>query len=179
MNDEDDASREYERLRAELAEFVLEALTERMARGERPELSAALAEAIERRVDGAVDARIARLPDPETFADDVIAAARGRAGAGEERGPSRGGSGRSRGSPRPSGFALIPFLLGFVAALGVTLAAYFVNGALQPAAPVQTNVQTPPLENGVVPTSEGNVSVLVDDFNQAAPAGANQQGPGR
>ncbi len=45
MDDEADAAREYDRLRAELADFVLNALAERMAQGQQPQLSQALVEA--------------------------------------------------------------------------------------------------------------------------------------
>ncbi len=61
MDDQTDAAREYERLRAELAEFVLEILSERIATGKEPELSQALIDAIDRRVDAAVDERLGKL----------------------------------------------------------------------------------------------------------------------
>ena len=47
MDEDTDAAREYERLRAELAEFVLEVLSERIATGKEPELSQALIDAID------------------------------------------------------------------------------------------------------------------------------------
>src|SRR5690348_7915788 len=81
--DESDYAREYERLRAELTDFVVDALAQRVASGEQPELSKALVEAIDRRVNAAIDARLANIewPDPDAFADQVIAAAGGRSGA--------------------------------------------------------------------------------------------------
>ena len=61
MSDDADATREYERLRAELAEFVLEILSERIATGKEPELSKALIDAIDRRVDAAIDEKLGKL----------------------------------------------------------------------------------------------------------------------
>lgn len=61
MDDQTDAAREYERLRAELAEFVLEILSERIATGKEPELSQALIDAIDRRVDAAIDEKLGKL----------------------------------------------------------------------------------------------------------------------
>lgn len=58
MDDDADAVREYERLRAELAEFVMGVLAERLAAGEEPKLSQALIDAIDRRVEDAVAARL-------------------------------------------------------------------------------------------------------------------------
>ena len=57
MDDDAESAREYERLRAELAEFVLGVLTERLAAGDEPKLSQALIDAIDRRVEAAVAAR--------------------------------------------------------------------------------------------------------------------------
>jgi hypothetical protein len=98
MDDEAEAAREYERLRAELADFVLDALAERIAEGRQPELSQALVEAIDRRVDQAVSARVGRaeFPDPDAFADSVIAAAAGRSPA--TGGRDEAGAARSRRS---------------------------------------------------------------------------------
>ena len=78
-NDADHAV-ESERLRAELAEFVLDALAQKAASGEQPQLAQAIAEAIDRRVEQAVAARIGQVqfPDPDSFADQVIAAAGAR-----------------------------------------------------------------------------------------------------
>jgi len=103
MDDEADAAREYERLRAELADFVLGALAERIAQGQQPQLSQALAEAIDRRVEEAVAARVGGMefPDPDSFADSVIAAAAGRGGGSSERAES--GASRARGSSRSGG----------------------------------------------------------------------------
>lgn len=174
MDDEAEAGRELERLRAELTEFVVDAVSERMASGAQPELSAGLADAIDRRVDKAVGARMAdvRWPDPDDFADQVIAAAR-RAGDGEPR-----SSGARKGAGRGGRPGLVPFALGFITALGIALVAYLVYSALQRPSAVQTNVQAP-LVNGIEPTSMGPVNVLVEGGNAAAPAPANQQAPAR
>jgi hypothetical protein len=104
MDDGAEASREYERLRAELADFVLDALKERIAAGEEPRLSQALTEAIDKRVDAAVQDRLARAtwPDPEDFAEAVIEAAGGRSPAGDRAAATlnrtRGAGGKSRSS---------------------------------------------------------------------------------
>lgn len=174
MDDEAEAGRELERLQAELTEFVVEAVAARMTSGEQPQLARALVEAIDRRVDQAVDAKVSgtRWPDPEEFADQVLAAAARRGGPG-------GGDARSRGTAKSSarrGNNLLPFALGFATALGIALVAWLVYSALQRPAPVQTNpAPVAPIENGVVPTSEGPVNVLIE----GPPAPANQQAPGR
>lgn len=165
MDDEAEAGREYERLRAELTGFVVDAMAERMASGAQPELGAALAEAIDRRVDSAVEARLAetRWPDPDKLAAQVVAATRAT-----KPGAAKGRAG-----------AALPFLLGFVTALGIALVAYFVYSALQRPAPAPA-APPAPIANGVEPTSSGPVNVTVKGGNQAVPAApANQQAPAR
>lgn len=168
MDDEAEAKRELDRLRAELTGFVVDAMAERMADGSQPQLGAQLAEAIDRRVDTAVEARVAKLrwPDPDDFAADVIAAARG--GDGGAARAARPGAGKAR-----SGQAL-PFGLGFLTALAVALVAWLVYGALQrpaaaPAAPPA------PIANGVEPTSTGPVNVMIEGGSAGGAPGANQQ----
>jgi hypothetical protein len=170
MDEEAEAGRELERLRAELTAFVVDAMSERMASGAQPELSAALAEAIDRRVDRAVEARVAdlRWPDPEDFAGEVIAAARRNGGGGD--GATRPGrpSGAKAGSARAA--AALPFGLGFITALGVVLVAYLVYASLQRPAPAPV-APPAPIANGVEPTSTGPVNVTVEPANLQAPAG--------
>jgi hypothetical protein len=108
MDDGAEASREYERLRAELADFVLNALAERIASGKEPRLSDALVEAIDRKVDAAVEERLTRSkwPDPDAFARDVLAAAGAQGSGGGERPPasaSRPRSGETRSRNTASG----------------------------------------------------------------------------
>lgn len=176
MDDDADAGRELERLRAELTEFVVEALSERMASGAQPELGAALADAIDRRVDRSVDTRMAdtRWPDPDEFASQVIAAAR-REGGGElpRSSPARSGRDDAAGSG-----GMMRFVLGLLTGLGIALLGYFLYSALQRPTPVQANVQAP-ITSGIEPTSTGPVNVMVEGGNQAAPAPANQQAPAR
>jgi hypothetical protein len=79
-----DAASELERLRTELMDFIVDALSERMASGAAPDLSDKLVAAIERRVDQrteeaverAIEARLAKTswPDPARFAEQVAAA---------------------------------------------------------------------------------------------------------
>lgn len=167
MDDEAEAGRELERLRAELTGFVVDAMAERMASGAQPELSAALAEAIDRRVDRAVEARLAetRWPDPDKLAAQVAAAVRG----------TKPGTGVAKGRAG----AALPFLLGFLTALGIGLVAYFTYSALRPPAPAPA-APPAPIANGVEPTSSGPVNVTVEGGNQAVPAApANQQAPAR
>lgn len=172
MDDEAEAGRELERLRAELTEFVVDAMSQRMASGSQPELSAALAKAIDQRVDRVIEARVtdAHFPDPRQFADDVIAAARRSGGGGGAARGSGGGALRNR-SINPKSFGL-----GFITALGITLVAWLIYSLLQRPADAQANV-TAPITNGVEPTSSGPVNVIVENGAQAAPAPANLQAP--
>ena len=158
MDDEAEVSREYERLRAELTAFVLDSMSERMAAGDRPELSAALVEAIDRRVDSAVANRLASAdwPDPEAFAQKVIAAARRQGGRSEGAAAGRRSDSRTS-APRP----LVPFLLGALTAAGILLVAYFAYQALRGPAEVSTSVQTP-ISNGVENTSTGPVNIMIE-----------------
>ena len=170
MDGDAEIGRERERLRADLLDFLLAELATRSADGRAPELAGALAEAIDRRVDGAIADRLAGsdFPDPRRFADEVLAAAGGAA-------PRRSTAGKAA-SQRSS--QLLPFLLGFVTALGVALVAWLVFNQLS-RTPVETNI-VPPLVNGVEPTSTGPVNILVQEpANQAAPAAANGQVPAR
>lgn len=129
MADDADVARELERLRAELMEFVLDGLAERMAGGAHPELTGAVAEAIDRRVDQAVTARVQGLhwPDPRDFADQVVAAAGGglASGNGEaRRSPSHGTGDRARSRGSGMGVAgLGPTATGFLAAIAIALVA--------------------------------------------------------
>lgn len=163
MDDEAEAGRELERLRAELTGFVVDAMAERMASGAQPELGAALAEAIDRRVDKAVEARLAqtRWPDPDKLAAQVAAAARG----------ARPGAARVRAG------AALPFLIGLLTGVAIALAAWFTYSMLQRPAPAPA-APPAPIANGVEPTSTGPVDVTVEGGNQAVPAApANQQAP--
>ena len=184
MDDEADAAREYDRLRAELADFVLDALAERVAQGQQPQLSQALVEAIDRRVEEAVAARINRAewPDPDSFADSVIAAAAGRAGTSGERIESNAGRRRtsgaeergSRSEPRRTR-RLTPGQIGLVALLSIAIvaaAAYFLLRAwntpttntvvmnvqgnmIEPTPDGAANAQQPPAGGTAAPTSAG------------------------
>jgi hypothetical protein len=191
MDGEAEAAGEYERLRAELADFLVNALAERMAAGEQPELSRALAEAIDRRVDQAVSARLASVewPDPDAFADSVIAAAAGRGGVSSAAG-SEGARPRSRRADEDGGDRHRPQptrernmnagkigLIALVALALVAAAAYFLlrNSPTGATNTVVMNVQT----NSIEPTPDG--SGALQTGNAAAPtsAGADQnvQGP--
>ena len=183
MDGEADATREYDRLRAELADFVLDALAERIASGQQPELSQKLVEAIDRRVEQAVAARVskAEFPDPDSFADSVIAAAAGRSGGGERydassaRAPRNSeGNPRSRSDNQPSrklsgGQKALIALIG-VAVLAV--AAYFLYrslttpttntqvfnvtaNAIEPTPDGASNAQQPPPGGTATPGSAG------------------------
>jgi hypothetical protein len=184
MDDEAEAAREYERLRAELADFVLDALAERIAQGRQPELSQALIEAIDRRVEQAVSVRVgsAEFPDPDAFADNVIAAAAGRSpgpGARDDGGAVRARrtseterSGRS--DPRPTR-GLTGGQKGLIALLGVAIiaaAAFFMLRAwntpttntvvmnvtansIEPTPDGAANAQQPPAGGTDLPTSAG------------------------
>ncbi len=184
MDDEAEAAREYERLRAELADFVLDALAERIAQGRQPELSQALVEAIDRRVDQAVSARVgsAEFPDPDAFADSVIAAAAGRSpgtGGRDEAGTARSRrsseserSGRSepQRSRRLSGGqkALIALLgIAILVAAGLlllrgwstpttnTVVMNVATNTLEPTPDGAANAQQPPPGGAAAPTSAG------------------------
>ena len=184
MDDEADAAREYDRLRAELADFVLDALAERVAQGQQPQLSQALVEAIDRRVEEAVAARIHRSewPDPDSFADSVIAAAAGRAGTSGDRiegstARRRSSAGDDRGNRseprRPR--RLTPGQIGIVALLSIAIvaaAAFFLlrawnnpttntvvmnvqTNTLEPTPDGAANAQQPPAGGAAAPTSAG------------------------
>jgi len=180
MDDEAEAAREYDRLRAELADFVLDALSERMARGDQPRLSQALAEAIDRRVDEAVSARLGRVewPDPDGFADAVIAAAAGRAGAERQEG-ARARRGE-RVDERPAAprkrrlgagqIALLALLgLGIIAAATLlflrgwnqadtnTVVMNVQTNTLEPTPDGAANAQQPPVNAAAAPTSAGAI----------------------
>jgi len=184
MDDEADAAREYDRLRAELADFVLDAVARRVAEGGQPELSRALTEAIERRVDEAVSARLGKVewPDPDAFADSVItaAAARGGNGAGDriETSASRARrSGESRSAPPRRGRRMSAGQWALIALIGIAALAalaYFVTqgrdlttnsatnsfivntatGVIEPTPDGAANAQQPPA-SGAAPTSAG------------------------
>ncbi|HEY0114486.1 MAG TPA: hypothetical protein VGB54_02085 [Allosphingosinicella sp.] len=179
MDGEADAAREYERLRAELADFVVDALAQRMAAGEQPELSQALIEAIDRRVDQAVSARLAQAewPDPDAFADSVIAAAAGRsdgAGDGDRARSRRSDEDRYARSHRDSPKAkMTAGRIGLIALIGILViaaATYFLlRGWSSPASnTVVMNVQT----NSIEPTPDGSANALQPPGNAAAPTSA-------
>jgi hypothetical protein len=164
MDGEADAAREYDRLRAELADFVLDALAERIASGQQPELSQKLVEAIDRRVEQAVAARVgkAEFPDPHSFADSVIAAAAGRSGGGDRydassararrnnEGGTRSRSDNERSRRLTGGQKALIALIG-VAVLAV--AAYFLYRSLTTPT---TNTQVFNVTaNGIEPTPDG------------------------
>lgn len=157
MDDEAEAAREYQRLRAELADFVLDALAERIAAGQQPQLSQALVDAIDRRVEQAVAARVgnAEWPDPDAFADSVIAAAVGhgapprREGAGAA--PRRSSEGKSPRGSAARTRRLTAGQIGLIALLGIAIlaiGAFFVLRAWNavPADTVVMNVQTNTLD---------------------------------
>lgn len=174
MDDGAEASREYERLRAELAEFVLDTLKERVAAGDEPRLSQALTEAIDKRVDVAVQDRLARAkwPDPQDFADAVVEAAGGRGGdrlsatvtrtrAGE--GKTKGG-GSGRASVRPA--ALTPLQMVLVGLAGIVIGAVLAFLILRGTA-------SAPGRNDA-----GERDLIIEERNAQAPLGntANQAG---
>jgi hypothetical protein len=165
MDEEADPAREYDRLRAELADFVLDALSQRIAEGRELQLSQALVEAIDRRVDQAVAERMGRAewPDPDTFADSVIAAAAGRAGGGGDReiGASRARrdndrSGRREPS-RKSGLGGGQWaLIGLLALAIIAAAAYFfLRGSNTPAGSTTNTVVVNATTGGIEPTPDG------------------------
>lgn len=144
MDDQTDAAREYERLRAELAEFVLEVLSERIATGKEPELSQALVDAIDRRVDAAIDDRLGKLGP----ADATRPAA------------ARRSTSAKRSAPEPNN----RFKLILLAALGAAalVAIVFVVIRYLPAGPTNTTTRT----------GAGNEAVVVEVQNgQAVPPG--------
>jgi hypothetical protein len=186
MDGEADAAGEYERLRAELADFVVDALAQRMAAGEQPELSRALADAIDRRVDEAVSARLASAewPDPDSFAESVLAAAAGRGGGAASGGgesfrprPRRSDddfADRSRRDP-PKARGMSAGKMGLIALVAIAVAAALAFYLLTRATPTTrtetfngvnmiyeptpdgSNVLQPPPGNAAVPTSAGSV----------------------
>ena len=193
MDGEAEAAGEYERLRAELADFIVDALAQRMAAGEQPELSRALAEAIDRRVDEAVSARLGRVdwPDPDAFADSVIAAAAGRSGAGgsgggenfrprsrrsDEDGPDRSRRDLPPRSRRMSGGKI--GLIAIVSILLVAAAAYFL---LRGWSGSDVKTQTVGNVTFIEPTPDGSGNLPQPPGNAAAPTSAgtvqNVQGP--
>jgi hypothetical protein len=188
MDDEADAAREFERLRAELANFVLDAIAERIAQGHQPQLSQALVEAIDRRVDEAVAAKVGRAewPDPDSFADAVIAAAAGRGGSSHDHSSGSasrarrsassgassgsGGESRSRASEPRRGGRLTGGQIALIVLLGIVIvgaATYFLMRGWNPAATntVVMNVATNTLEptpdgaaNGQLPPAGGTAT---------------------
>jgi len=185
MDDETDAAREYDRLRSELADFVMDALAQRVAEGQQPQLSQALVEAIERRVDEAVSERLGRVewPDPDAFADSVIAAAAARGGAvgGDriETGATRArrnSEGRSdyRGPPeRRRRMGAGSWILIALVGLGLVAAAIFFlprlwSGATNTVVVNASDVATNTLE----PTPDGAANAQQPPANAAAPTSA-------
>jgi hypothetical protein len=181
MDDEADAAGEYARLRAELADFVLDALAERIAEGRQPELSQAQVVAIDRRVEQAVSARVGRaeFPDPDAFADSVIAAAAGRSGSDRyDSSPARSRRGsegeRSRSEPRATR-RLSGGQKAMIALLGIAIVAataFFLlrawstpttntvvmnvaTNTLEPTPDGAANAQQPPPGGTAAPTSAG------------------------
>lgn len=134
QDNEADHAAEGERLRAELAEFVLDALAQRAASGEQPQLAQAIADAIDRRVEQAVAARVGQVqfPDPDSFADQVIAAAAARGFGGGEPPRLRARSGEEPSVRRSSGMAIGNFsrlhiiLISIIVVIIGALATYFV-----------------------------------------------------
>jgi hypothetical protein len=189
MDDGAEASREYERLRAELADFVLSALAERIAAGQEPRLSEALVEAIDRRVDAAVEERLARsqLPDPDTFADEVLAAA-ARRGGGDRPAASAdrprsdsvrsraGGSGKA--SARSSRLTNVQMLL--FALIGIAIVAVITIFVLRSMSGTGTTMVKNEQANQFVP-EQPNGQQPVAPANTATSAGAvtNVQGGNR
>lgn len=181
MDDEADHAREYERLRAELADFVLGALGERVASGEQPQLSQVLADAIDRRVDEAVAARIGKIkwPDPDEFADRVIAAIDARGVVDGERPRARNAdeAPTRRTAPLKVGTysRLQLILLAVIGVVIVAAIAYFILNRTVP----QTTSET---RNGVVfnrempaePTPDGGSNVILPPPANGAGAGAGR-----
>jgi hypothetical protein len=170
MDSEADHAREYERLRAELADFVLDALAQRAAAGEQPQLSQALVEAIDRRVDQAVAARLSEVewPDPDAFADQVIAAAGAHPSRDSEARPRSRTADDVRPSRRPTpARSFSPVQLWLLAIIGLMIVAgltYYLlsrggggtqekvvnNVTFVEPTPDGVNAQTPPA-NGAAP----------------------------
>jgi hypothetical protein len=101
MDNEDEATAEFERLRRELLDFVVAELAQRVATGKEPSLSKVLAEAIDRQVERSVKAHVKNhLPDLDEFIDALLERAGKRATApGEEGGDKRAATKeRARGS---------------------------------------------------------------------------------
>ena len=182
MDDEADAAREYDRLRAELADFVLDALAERVAQGQQPQLSQALIEAIDRRVEQAVAARVDRAewPDPDSFADSVIAAAAGRGGASGDRTESsaarrRTGAGddrSTRSEPRRTR-RLTSGQIGLVALLGIAImaaAAFFLLRAWN--TPTTNTVVMNVQGNSIEPTPDGAANAQLPPAGGTATPGS-------
>jgi len=177
MNGDAEVARELDRLRTELLEFVVDALGERMANGDYAELSDRLGEAIDRRVDQAVAARLADTdwPDPDRFVDDVLAAAGGRAGDPEPR-TRRPASAPRRGRLSPLQIGLL--MLGAV--ILTAAATYFI---LQIWTGTTTTNVTSPVTDPIIIDTNG---VQIDAGNgvagntaapPAANAAQNAQGP--
>ena len=176
MDSEADYAREYERLRAELADFVLNAVAEQMASGERPELSQKLAEAIDRRVDEAVAARLAQAdwPDPDSFADQVLAAAAGRGGGGDYRPRARKSEDVRRPARKPAasgGFTRVQAIILGIIVLGIAAALIYFFFLRTPA-PVRT--ETRGNVTFIEPTPDGATNVQQPPANGVAPPAAPQ-----
>ena len=148
MDEDIDAAREYERLRAELAEFVLEVLSERIATGKEPELSQALIDAIDRRVDAAIDDKLGKLGPADAA----------RPAAARRASPVR------RSAPEPTN----RFKLILLAAVGVAalVAIVFVVIRFLPAGPTNTPTRT----------GAGNDTTVIQvDNGQLLPTGNDAQ----
>ena len=161
MDGDAEVARELERLRTELLEFVVDALGERMANGDYPELSERLAEAIDRRVDEAVARRVsaAEWPDADRFVDEVLAAAGERSGdAGPVRAARRPASSRRRLSNLHLGLIML------VAVLLTAAATYFVLQGWS-GGTTMTNVAAPIAPDPVVYDANG---VQIEGGNAAA-----------
>jgi hypothetical protein len=180
MNGDADAARELDRLRTELLEFVVDSVGERMANGDYAELSERLVEAIDRRVDQAVAARLADTdwPDPDRFVDDVLAAAAGRSGDIEA---SRRARGPASGSRRRR---LTPTHIGLLMLGAVILTAAVTYFVLQIwSGTTTTNVVAPIAPDPVVYDANGIQfdpgNSATGNFSAPPPASATQnaQGP--
>ncbi len=148
MSDDADAAREYERLRAELAEFVLEILSERIATGKEPELSQALVDAIDRRVDAAVDERLGKLGPADAT----------RPAATRRTTPVR------RNAPEPNNRFKLILLAAFGAAALVAIV--FVVIRYLPSGPTNTTTRTG--------TGNETTVIQVDNGQIASPANQTQ-----
>ena len=177
MNGDAEAARELDRLRTELLEFVVDALGEGMANGDYAELSERLVEAIDRRVDQAVAARLADTdwPDPDRFVDDVLAAAGGRSGEIE---PSR--TARRPAPSRRGGLTNLHIALTMLAAVVLTATVtYFVLQRWS--GTTTTNVVSPAPEPIIMDTNGVQIEPgnLTEGNTVAPPASSSQnaQGP--